>query len=123
MSVRSAAPVLAVVDVDAAIRFYTDLLGMHADPFPDVPPHAFCILTSGSAELMLQRRDVHAPAPTNDGRWHVYLRVRDVRALAERAAARGIEIVEPLTKRLYGDTEIAIRDPDGYLIVLSELEQ
>ena len=121
MTVRSAAPVLAVEDVDASMQFYVDLLGFHADPFPDTPPHAFCILTSDGAELMLQRRE-GAPA-REEGRWHVYLRVTDVRALAERVAERGVEVVEQLTKRPYGDTELSIRDPDGYVVVLSELEQ
>jgi predicted enzyme related to lactoylglutathione lyase len=121
MTVRSAAPVLAVQDVDASMRFYVDFLGFHADPFPDTPPHAFCILTGDGAELMLQLRD---GAPTReDRRCHVYVRVTDVRSLAERIAERGIDVVQQLTKRPYGDTEIAIRDSDGYVMVLSELER
>jgi predicted enzyme related to lactoylglutathione lyase len=119
MRVRSAAPVLAVDDVGAAMSFYGALLGLRAEPFPSDPPYVFCILASESVELMLQKTNGHA---RESGRWHVYLRVEGVRELARRAAELGIEIVEPLGKREYGDTEIAIRDPNGYVIVLSELE-
>jgi predicted enzyme related to lactoylglutathione lyase len=111
--------VLAVDDVDATIPFYVELLGLRAEPFPATPPFVFCILTGGGGEIMLQKAPHSAP---EHGRWHVYLRVQGVRALARRVAERGVETVEPLQKREYGDTEISIRDPNGYVLVLSELE-
>jgi uncharacterized glyoxalase superfamily protein PhnB len=39
----------------------------------------------------------------------------------ELVDAGRVALAEPLARRPYGDTEFAIRDPDGHLLVFSEL--
>jgi uncharacterized glyoxalase superfamily protein PhnB len=56
------------------------------------------------------------------GVWHVYLRVAGVHALHETLRqAADVEILEPVHRQPYGDTEFVARDPDGHVLVLSEL--
>jgi len=53
-----AVPVLQVADVAASARWYRNVLGFDADPFPAKPPYQFAILRHGDTELMLQKAAV-----------------------------------------------------------------
>jgi uncharacterized glyoxalase superfamily protein PhnB len=122
----SIAPVFQVADVAATMRWYEQNLGFEAFPFPAAPPHAFCVLVQGAIEIMLQRvagqpkLEVYRQRP--GGVWHAYLRVEGVHALYEQVRARPeVVIVEPIRRQPYGDTEFVVADPDGHLLVFSEL--
>lgn len=122
----AASPVFQVGDVAATMRWYERNLGFEAFPFPSNPPHAFCILVQGAVEIMLQRvdgrdkLDVYRQRP--GGVWHAYLRVEGVEELYRQVRARPeVVLVEPLRRQPYGDTEFVVADPDGHIVVFSEL--
>ena len=123
---RSSAPVFQVGDIAATMRWYETALGFTPDPFPDSPPHSFCILSKDAVEIMLQRVDDHEKLNTyrrrSTGTWHAYIRMVGVEALYE-AVRQGPDVVvlEPIKRQPYGDTEFAVKDPNGYVIVFSEL--
>lgn len=120
------APVFQVADVAATMRWYEENLGFETFPFPSAPPHAFCILTRDGIEIMLQRVEGHEKLDVyrqrSGGVWHAYLRTEGVQALYDRIRARpGVALIEPLKRQPYGDTEFVVADPDGHILVFSEL--
>jgi catechol 2,3-dioxygenase-like lactoylglutathione lyase family enzyme len=126
MQLRSAAPIFQVADVAATMRWYQARLGFTPHPFPAAPPHVFCVLERDGVEIMLQRVEglerVDTYRQRAGGVWHVYLRVAGVHAFdAALRRAGDVEILEPLHRQPYGDTELVVRDPDGHVVVISEL--
>jgi catechol 2,3-dioxygenase-like lactoylglutathione lyase family enzyme len=123
---RSAAPVFLVDDVSATMRWYESVLGFRAHPFPPQPPHAFCVLERDHVEIMLQaltghaQRDLYTKRP--GGVWNAYLRMEGVEELYARVSTLPeVTVLEPLCRQPYGDTEFVIRDPNGYVLVFSEM--
>ena len=52
---HSVAPVFAVADIGATIRWYEEQLGFIGDPFPAHEPYVFAIMYRDKVEIMLQR--------------------------------------------------------------------
>jgi catechol 2,3-dioxygenase-like lactoylglutathione lyase family enzyme len=118
MKAEVAVPVLRVVDVAKSAAWYRDLLGFDVDPFPATPPFRFAILRQGTAELMLSCASPIRPAEWAG--WDVYLRVSEgIREVYARLEAKGV-VTRRLERAFYGLAEFEIRDPDGYVICLSE---
>jgi hypothetical protein len=122
---QSAAPIFQVGDVGATMRWYEINLGFTSHPFPRTPPHVFCILVRDGVEIMLQRVDTFETLDVYrrraGGVWHAYLRMQHVHALFESIRRKSdIVVLEKPHKQPYGDTEFAIQDPNGYVLVFSE---
>ena len=121
----SAAPTFAVADVGATARWYARELDFEIHPFPRDEPWAFAILRREGVELMLQqvngytKPDLRPLRP--EGVWDAYIRMQGVDDLYEALRDR-VEIVMPLRKQEYGDTEFEVLDPNGYVLVFSELK-
>lgn len=118
---RAAAPVFAVDDVDATARWYAEELGFTVSGiFPPSPPAAWASLMRDDAEIMLQRLPGYrAPdlySLREGGVWHAYIRTSGVHALWERLRGRDFVLL-PLCRQPYGDWEIEVRDPNGYVLV------
>ena len=120
----STAPCFAVADVGGTIRWYEQTLGFHGHRFPENEPHAFGILVRDQIEIMLQRLDGYQKPSLyherDGGVWDVYVRMRGVKEFYESIRNK-VEIVRPLEKQFYGDTEFEVKDPNGYVLVFSEL--
>jgi uncharacterized glyoxalase superfamily protein PhnB len=124
---QSASPVFLVGDIAATMRWYETVLGFDADPFPESPPHVFCILRKDGVEIMLQHHHGYRkPAlyeKREGGVWNVYLRIQGVRPWYEALSGRDdVKMLEPLCRQPYGQTEFVIEDPNGYVLVLAEPE-
>jgi uncharacterized glyoxalase superfamily protein PhnB len=124
---QSASPVFLVDDIASTMRWYQRVLGFDADPFPESPPHVFCILRKDGVEIMLQQLDGYRNPAVYEKRpggvWNVYLRTRGVRALFEALSGDGgVKILAPLCHQPYGQTEFVVEDPNGYVLVLAEPE-
>lgn len=106
-------------------RWYAEALGFRiAGTVPAVEPYVYASLERDGVELMLlrlegyQKPDLTARRP--EGMWDVYVRMRGVRAFFETMRDQAF-VLTPLTKRPYGDWEFEVRDPNGYILVFSEL--
>jgi catechol 2,3-dioxygenase-like lactoylglutathione lyase family enzyme len=120
-------PLIAVRDVAASSRWYSQLLGLEA-----LPPHAHRevydrLLCAGSLVLQLHAWDheqhvnlVDADAAPHGHGVLLWFEVDDFDAAVERSRALGAEVVEkPFVNPAPRHREIWIRDPDGYVIVIA----
>jgi catechol 2,3-dioxygenase-like lactoylglutathione lyase family enzyme len=102
-------------DVDAARRFYSELLG--AAPVAEWPGGA--IFAAGGAKILVHERarEIEGGPPNED---HFALAVGDLNAACEKLQTEGLSfLVEP---RDYPWGRSAyLRDPDGRLVELAQL--
>lgn len=121
---NSAAPCFAVANVGETIRWYEELLGFEGHRFPQHEPHVFGILVRDRIEIMLQRvvgyQKPDLYSSRDGGVWDAYIRMRGVREFYDSIKDR-VEIIRPLQKQFYGDWEFEVIDPNGYVLVFSEL--
>jgi uncharacterized glyoxalase superfamily protein PhnB len=125
----SVAAVLRVADVTRSMRWYEDILGLKAYPFPalslskgsEQEPYVFCILEGEKIRIMLSRHPGYQRDPAFRGS-DLYITVRDntLREVYEDLRHRAT-VVRELEHMPYGDCEFEIVDPDGYVICISEL--
>lgn len=125
MKLRSSAPVFVVDNVARTMQWYRDVLGFDGGGFPKSgPPYVFGIVWRDGVEIMLQRLQGFSKADTYQqrpgGTWDVYFRVEGVAEWWE-ALRDKVPVVEEIATQPYGDTEFVIRDPNGYVLVFSEL--
>ena len=80
---HSVAPVFAVSDISATIRWYEEQLGFIGDPFPAHEPYVFAILRLDDVEIMLQRIEGYEKPDLYNSRsggvWDAYFRVEGVK--------------------------------------------
>ena len=106
------------------MRWYEEHLGFRGYPFPEQEPFALASLLRDEVEVMLlridgyERPDIASCRP--EGYWDAYIRMRGVHAFYEQVRPSGT-IRMPLTKQDYGDWEFELVDPNGYILVFSEL--
>ena len=118
------APTFPVADVDATIRWYETKLGFTSYPFPETPPYVFASVCCDQVEIMFQRIEGYQKPDLyhlrSGGVWDAYIRMEGVRDFYE-AVRDKVEIRMPLRKQDYGDWEFEVEDPNGYILVFSEL--
>jgi hypothetical protein len=121
---KSAAPTFLVADVGATVEWYEAKLGFTGYPFPKNPPYVFGIVARDDIEIMLQRRAEYVKPDLYDSRsggvWDAYIRMDGVKELYEQIKDQ-VEIKLPLRQQPYGDWEFEVKDPNGYVLVFSEL--
>ena len=119
----SVAPVFAVADISATIRWYEEHLGFIGDPFPDQEPYVFAIMTRDNIEIMLQRVEGYGKPDLYNSRaggvWDAYFRIEGVKDLFESVQDEAT-IVQPLRQQPYGQWEFEVADLNGYVLVFSE---
>jgi catechol 2,3-dioxygenase-like lactoylglutathione lyase family enzyme len=121
-----AAPTFVVSDVGATVRWYQEHLGFEAYAFPKQEPFVFASVVRDGVEILLlriegyQKPDLSPLRPA--GLWDAYIRMEGVREFYESLRDK-IPIKMPLVRQRYGDTEFKVQDPNGYVLVFSELEQ
>ena len=117
-------PAFPVPDVDAAIRWYETELGFSSYPFPETPPAVFASVCRDQVEIMFQRIEGYQKPDLyrqrSGGVWDAYIRMEGVKEFYDAVKDR-VEIRMPLRKQGYGDWEFEVRDPNGYILVFSEL--
>jgi hypothetical protein len=122
----SIAPVFLVANVGATFRWYQSKLGFGGDPFPSTEPYVFAILFRDQIEIMLQRLENYQKPDEYDHRaggvWNAYIRTSGVKDLYE-AVKNEVTIIQPLRQQPYGAWEFEVRDPNGYVLVFSEIRE
>ena len=117
---------IRVRDLDASLRFYTNLLGMKLLRKRDYPSGQFTLAfvgygdESSNAVIELTHNWGQAePYSLGSAFGHLALGVPDVYETCERLAAAGVKIPRPAGPMAHGGSVIAfIEDPDGYRIEL-----
>jgi methylmalonyl-CoA/ethylmalonyl-CoA epimerase len=93
---------IAVADMDEALRFYCDRLGLRADPVQEIPQYdiRLCRVHAGPIYLeLIEAKDwsktmMRALPHQGPGVYHVGLRVDDVDACVEELTAAGVGLLD-----------------------------
>ncbi|RMF15340.1 MAG: lactoylglutathione lyase [Gammaproteobacteria bacterium] len=116
---------IRVVDLDASIRFYTEVLGMRCLRRQDYPEGRFTLAFVGyddesrSAVIELTWNWDTNEYEHGNAFGHIAIEVDDVYAACEAIRSRGGEVVRDAGPMKHGTTIIAfVKDPDGYMIEL-----
>jgi len=117
---------IRVRDLDASLRFYTNLLGMKLLRKRDYPSGQFTLAfvgygdeTSNTVIELTHNWSQAEPYNLGSAFGHLALGVPDVYETCERLAAAGVKIPRPAGPMAHGGSVIAfIEDPDGYRIEL-----
>jgi catechol 2,3-dioxygenase-like lactoylglutathione lyase family enzyme len=109
--------VLAVNDLDASKRFYSDSLGFQETSSVG----GWSFLSRGACKLRLGHCSDAVPiSKCQDHSWFAYLHVKDARALFDELVSKKVEIWHKLEDKPWGMREFAIVTPDGHRIVFGE---
>ncbi|WP_310328355.1 VOC family protein [Aminobacter aminovorans] len=103
-----AAPGLSVRDIQAAFRFYSEVLGMQK-VFENGNPVGFMVLKKDAAEIHISQDRNHTPSTVNA--FHMF--VDDIDGLYAICAAAGVRIIKSLKDKDYGQRAFVFADPDG----------
>ena len=114
--------ILIVEDLDRALCFYVDVLGLRLGHRSG----DYAQLDTGTTRLALYTRSAMAktlgmalaPPVSNAPGFEVGFKISDVDAAFTKLIARGARPVMPPTDRFWGQRTAYLRDPDGHLIEL-----
>jgi len=125
---------LRVSDLDAALRFWCDGLGMRLLRRKDYPGGRFTLAFVGYGEesdTAVLELTYNWPEPGSDqppryelgtAFGHIAIGVPDIRAACEALRARGVKITREPGPMQHGTTVIAfVEAPDGYKVELIEM--
>lgn len=116
-------PMLMCEDVQASIRFYTDVLGFEVrGRMDDVGTTGFASLRNGKTALMLASPSYIPQGTKVDGCFpqsNYYFYVADAEALRQSIVEKGWEATE-CVDRFYDIKEFELVDPDGHVLVFGQ---
>ncbi|MBX3381022.1 MAG: VOC family protein [Phycisphaeraceae bacterium] len=120
--IRGLRPMLAVIDLPRAVRFYVEKLGFNCNAMHGNPPEWAEVERDGTA-IMLNappadsiRRDV----PLTSKNYQIfYIDVQNVATLREEFVSKGVEAGD-MRVAIYGMKEFEVRDPEGYWLWFGE---
>ena len=127
MGFKAMVPEIMASDFDKTIDFYTSVLGFKVtNKAPPVGRPVWAELRCGDAVLMVLAREamlseypsMKARKPGATALFVLQAERRFVEEFARKNSGNAA-IVRPLQHTDYGSTEIAIADPDGYVVLLS----
>ena len=122
---------IAVDDLDAALAFYTDALGLDVEMTEDVPSQgvrAHFVRVGSAALELLEATSQESPirrflTRRGAGIHHITLRVDDIAATLARLKARGIRLVDETPRDGAEGALVAFVHPASAHGVLVELKQ
>lgn len=123
IKLTKAVPHFAVADVVATAEYYCEVLGFQLLGYFLDPP-VFAMVARDGVELHFGKQDEgQAAVPNSSFRGiglDAYVFAENVVGLAEELSAKGADIIEGPVVRVYGCTEIVVRDCNGYKIAFGE---
>ena len=122
---------IAVEDLDAALAFYTEALGLEVDATEDVPSQgvrAHFVRVGSAALELLEATTEESPirrfvSRRGAGIHHITLRVDDIAAALARLKSRGIRLVDEEPRAGAEGALVAFVHPASAHGVLVELKQ
>jgi catechol 2,3-dioxygenase-like lactoylglutathione lyase family enzyme len=113
------ATVLLVADVARSTQYYRDALGFETRQW-EVNPEHYGYAERDGCHFHFARFDGARSRPNHEeappDMFDVYLWVDDVDALHEELTGRGADLLHGPVDQAYGQREIRVRDPDGYIL-------
>ncbi|MGH1373863.1 MAG: lactoylglutathione lyase [Cellvibrionaceae bacterium] len=116
---------LRVVDLDASIAFYTDIMGMSLLRKNDYPDGRFTLAFLGygseadNTVLELTHNWDSSDYELGTAYGHIAIEVADVYAACDKIKASGGKVVREAGPMKHGSTILAfVEDPDGYKVEL-----
>ena len=126
MQIRKLTPNLVVRNVEASLKFYSEILGLEKTiSVPDESPYIFAAVSNGAVEIFFNdQKTVAAEYPklasAIGGSLTLYLEVDSLQAVLDRVQKAGAKISMPVTEQFYGMKEFAFEDVDGYTITIAQ---
>jgi methylmalonyl-CoA/ethylmalonyl-CoA epimerase len=122
---------IAVSDIEAALAFYRDALGLEIEAAEEVTSQlvrAHFIPAGEAAIELLEATADDSPiakyvAKRGPGLHHITLRVDDIRAALEQLKARGVRLIDETPRRGAHGSLVAFIHPSSAHGVLVELKQ
>jgi len=122
---------IAVGDLDEAIAFYCDALGLKigaSEEVKDQHVRTHFIQTDGASLELLEATTDHSPvarflSKNGPGLHHITLRVSDLRSVLARLKAKGVRLIDELPRRGAEDALVAFIHPASAHGVLVELKE
>ena len=122
---------IAVANLDDALRFYRDALGLEIEAAEEVPSQrvrAHFIPAGGAALELLEAMDETSPiakyvAKRGPGLHHITLAVDDIEAALARLKARGVRLIDESPRPGAHGSLVAFIHPASAHGVLVELKQ
>lgn len=116
-------PMLICRDVQASIKFYTDVIGLDvASRDNDAGKSGWAMLHKDGVKLMLASPHYFPEMPKVQERYfqaQYYFYTDELEALRERVVAAGHE-PSGIIEQPYGMREFEMPDPDGHLLIFGE---
>ncbi len=121
MKIVSSAPHFFVSDLIKSVRYYVDTLEFSEPDLWGEPP-CFAMPQKDGFMVMLNQADSKSPRPNGlDDCWDAYFWCEGLDAYYADLLEKGADIIHgPEIRQEYGMKEIAVRDPDGYMLVFAE---
>ena len=111
--------VLAVLDLKASTRYYTEVLGFSKDP---INAEGWSFLTRDTFRVMLGECPGEKPASElGDHSYFAYWNVDDVDQFYQEILAKGALVISEPSDKPWGLREFGLRTPDGHRITCGEL--
>ena len=111
--------VLAVRDLAASTRYYTEVLGFSRDP---IDAEGWSFLTRDTFRVMLGECQDAAPASElGDHSYFAYWNIEGVDEFYREVISRGATVMSRPADKPWGLREFALRTPDGHRITCGEL--
>ena len=117
-------PTLTVQDVERALSFYRDQLGLQQDLDLRDETGALFLASVEVDDTVIMLTRAHASTPQDPQRSGVRLtllfeRGYDVDALLQRLVAGGAMVCAPIGDRPWGHRDFTVFDPDGYHVTIA----
>jgi predicted enzyme related to lactoylglutathione lyase len=120
VTLTSAATVLLVPDVPAALEWFRDKLGFDVEPYEDGAAYGYANRDAVWFHLAACPAGQPNSAAYPPDMWDAYLHVDDLDALHAELVGRGAEIIQPPTDKGYGNRDFLVRDPHRYVIAFGQ---
>ena len=126
MQIRKLTPNLIVRNVEASLKFYSQILGLEkAITVPDQSPYVFASVSNGAVEIFFNDQKAVAAdypnlAASIGGSLTLYMEVDRLQDILDRVQKAGAKISMPVTDQFYGMKEFAFEDSDGYTITIAQ---
>ena len=120
---------IAVADLEAALRFYRDVLGLLPKPAENADGATIVSLPFGDSEIeLLTASDPHSPigkflARRGPGIHHLCYRVPDLDAALAACRAAGFRLIDEVPREGAGHRRIAFLHPSTSAGILLELTE